>query len=71
MIVIKAAWRIKTDKDDPKRFYTTTALIFNLQTKQCSQSPILLVGFHIGHKVSPFTAWVWSTLSRIVLSSSS
>jgi hypothetical protein len=64
-IMIKAAWRIKTDKDDPKRFYTTTALIFNPQTKQCTQSPILLVGFHIGHKVSPFTAWVWSTFEQV------
>lgn len=64
-IMIKAAWRIKTDKDDPKRFYTTNALILNQQTKQCTQSPILLVGFHIGHKVSPFTAWVWSTFEQV------
>ncbi|HEV7744521.1 MAG TPA: hypothetical protein VGO56_05970 [Pyrinomonadaceae bacterium] len=64
-IMIKAAWRIQTDKDDPKRFYATNALIFNPQTKQCTQTPILLVGFHIGHKVAPFTAWVWSTFEQI------
>jgi hypothetical protein len=64
-IMVKAAWRIKTDKDDPKRFYTTTALILNPQTRQCTQTPILLVGFHVGHKVSPFTAWIWSTFEQV------
>jgi hypothetical protein len=64
-IMVKAAWRISTDRDDPKRFYTTTALVLNPQTKQCTQTSILLVGFHIGHKVSPFTAWVWSTFEQV------
>lgn len=64
-IMVKAAWRIKTDKDDASRFYTTSALVFNPQTNQCTQTPILLVGFHIGHKISPFTAWVWSTFEQV------
>lgn len=64
-IMVKAAWRIKTDKDDASRFYSTTALVLNSQTRQCVQTPILLVGFHIGHKVAPFTAWVWSTFEQL------
>lgn len=64
-IMVKAAWRIKTDRDDPGRFYTTTAQIFNPQTQMCSQTAVLLVGLHIAHKVSPFTAWVWSTFEQL------
>jgi hypothetical protein len=64
-IMIKAAWRIQTDKDDPNRFYSTKAFIFNPQTKQCTETPILLVGFHIAHKIAPFTAWVWSTFEQV------
>ena len=64
-IMIKAAWRIQTDKDDPRRFYATKALVLNPQTQQCTETPILLVGFHIGHKIAPFTAWVWSTFEQI------
>lgn len=26
---------------------------------------VLLVGLHIGHKVSPFTQWVWSTFEQV------
>lgn len=64
-IMVKSAWRIKTDKDDPSRYYTTNALIYNPQTKACTPTPVLLVGLHIAHKVSPFTEWVWSTFEQV------
>jgi len=64
-IMVKAAWRIKTDKDDPSRYYTTAAQIFNPQTQTCTQATVLLVGLHIAHKVSPFTEWVWSTFEQV------
>jgi hypothetical protein len=64
-IMVKAAWRIKTDKDDPSRYYSTTAQIFNPQTQTCTQTTVLLVGLHIAHKVSPFTEWVWSTFEQV------
>ncbi|MDT5062520.1 MAG: hypothetical protein QOH63_2979 [Acidobacteriota bacterium] len=64
-IMVKAAWRIKTDKDDPNRYYTTDAQIYNPQTKTCTQAPMLLVGLHIAHKVSPFNEWVWSTFEQV------
>jgi hypothetical protein len=64
-IMVKAAWRIKSDKDDASRFYTTNAQIYDPQTKTCKSAQVLLVGFHIAHKVSPFTEWVWSTFEQI------
>lgn len=64
-IMVKAAWRIKTDSDDSSRFYTTTAQIYNPQTQKCTSTPVLMVGFHIAHKVSPFTEWVWSTFEQV------
>ena len=64
-IMVKGAWRIKTDKDDASRYYTTAAQIYNPQTKGCTQTTVLLVGFHIAHKVSPFTQWVWSTFEQV------
>lgn len=64
-IMVKAAWRLKTDKDDPSRFYTTTAQLYDPQTKTCTQAQVLLVGLHIAHKVSPFTEWVWSTFEQV------
>ncbi len=27
--------------------------------------PVLLVGLHVAHKVSPFTEWVWSTFEQV------
>lgn len=64
-IMVKAAWRIKTDQDDASRYYSTAAQIFNPQTQTCTQTTVLLVGLHIAHKVSPFTEWVWSTFEQV------
>ena len=64
-IMVKAAWRIKTDKDDASRFYSTTAQIYNPQTQACTPATVLLVGLHIAHKIDPFTEWVWSTFEQV------
>jgi hypothetical protein len=64
-IMLKAAWRIKTDKDDPSRFYTTTMQILDPVTQKCTPTSVLLVGLHIAHKVDPFTEWVWSTFEQV------
>jgi hypothetical protein len=64
-IMVKSAWRIKSDKDDASRFYTSAAQIYNQQTKSCSPATVLLVGLHIAHKVDPFTEWVWSTFEQV------
>jgi hypothetical protein len=64
-IMVKAAWRIKTDKDDASRFYTTKAQILDPQTQKCTPVEVMLVGFHVAHKVDPFTEWVWSTFEQV------
>jgi hypothetical protein len=64
-IMVKAAWRIKIDKDDASRFYTVSAQIYNPQTKTCTPATVLLVGLHIAHKIDPFTEWVWSTFEQV------
>ena len=64
-IMVKAAWRLSTSSDDPKRFYAINAQIYNQQTQTCTPSAVLLVGLHIGHKVDPFTEWVWSTFEQV------
>jgi hypothetical protein len=64
-IMVKAAWRTKTDKDDSSRYYTVDAQIFDPQARTCTPAKVLLVGLHIAHKVSPFTEWVWSTFEQV------
>ena len=64
-IMVKAAWRLSTSRDDPKRFYAINAQIYNPQTQTCTPSTVLLVGLHIAHKVDPFTEWVWSTFEQV------
>lgn len=64
-IMLKAAWRIKTDKDDASRFYNTTMQIYDPVTQKCTPTSMLLVGLHIAHKVDPFTEWVWSTFEQV------
>jgi hypothetical protein len=64
-IMVKAAWRLSTSSDDPKRYYAINAQIYNSQTQKCTPSSVLLVGLHIAHKVDPFTEWVWSTFEQV------
>lgn len=64
-IMVKAAWRVATGKEDLSRFYATKALVYNPVSKKCSPQTVLLVGLHIAHKVAPFTAWVWSTFEQV------
>jgi hypothetical protein len=64
-IMVKAAWRISTSSDDTKRYYAINAQIYDSQKQSCSPATVLLVGLHIGHKVDPFTEWVWSTFEQV------
>jgi hypothetical protein len=71
-IELKAAWRLMTpaEMSNPaitSRYYITQATVVDPNTGQCSATmvPVGLVGFHIGHKSSPFTAWVWSTFEHV------
>jgi hypothetical protein len=65
-VEVKAAWKLMTAIDDPKRYYVVNALVLvNPQTKQAQYQKMGLVGFHIAHKTSPFTEWVWSTFEQV------
>ncbi|HKU76614.1 MAG TPA: hypothetical protein VJR02_22070 [Pyrinomonadaceae bacterium] len=64
-IMIKAAWRISTPSDDPKRFYAVNALIYDSTKQTCNPATVLLVGLHIAHKIDPFSEWVWSTFEQV------
>ena len=64
-IMIKAAWRISTPSDDPKRFYAVSALIYDPQKQTCTPATVLLVGLHMAHKIDPFPEWVWSTFEQV------
>jgi hypothetical protein len=66
-IEIKAAWREMKPGDDLSRYYTVNALLVENTdvSATCRQAKMGLVGLHIGHKVSPFREWVWSTFEQV------
>ena len=64
-IMVKASWRLMTDKDDKSRYYTEVAQIYNPQTKTCRPQEVGMVGFHIGHKVKGFPEWIWSSFEQV------
>ena len=64
-IMVKAAWRISTPKDDAKRFYAINAQVYDATKQACTPATVLLVGLHIGHKIDPFSEWVWSTFEQV------
>lgn len=65
-VEVKAAWKLMTKNDDPKRYYVVNALVLlDPKTKQAQYQKMGLVGFHIAHKTSPFSEWVWSTFEHV------
>lgn len=67
-IEIKAAWKIIGDGDDPSRFYTIKAIVYNDNEEDPSpgENPVSLglVGLHIAHKIQDQKNWVWSTFEQ-------
>ncbi|MGZ5576196.1 MAG: hypothetical protein ACXWEV_04890 [Methylobacter sp.] len=51
--------------DDAKKFYTTDALIFDPQTKQCSKQTVGLVGLHVTKKTKQLPQWMWATFEHV------
>lgn len=66
-IEIKAAWREFKPGEDTSRYYTINALLLESSNPAapCRQATMGLVGLHIGHKVSAFREWVWSTFEHV------
>jgi hypothetical protein len=65
----KAAWKIMGPGDDPSRFYTIKAIVYNDDNLDPSpgQNPVTLglVGLHIAHKTASQRFWVWSTFEQV------
>jgi hypothetical protein len=66
-IMLKAAWRDVSalPAAQQQRYYTVNAWVYNSNTKQCTQTLMGMVGFHIAQKTSVFPEWVWSTFEQI------
>jgi hypothetical protein len=64
-MMLKAAWRVKTDKDDVNRYYKVDAQVLDPTTGKCNPQTMLLVGFHIAQKLQNFPQWVWSTFEQV------
>src|SRR6266404_3382722 len=69
---IKASWRQMTpaEMSNPaitSRYYIVNAVLIDPVSGKCNCTPVPmgLVGFHIGQKTSPFTAWMWSTFEQV------
>jgi hypothetical protein len=64
-LMVKAAWREMTDKDDRNRYYVVAALLYDPATQNCVQKDMGLVGFHIAQKLSSFPEWIWSSFEQV------
>ncbi|WP_339899960.1 hypothetical protein [uncultured Gilvimarinus sp.] len=70
-IMLKAAWKVMGEGDDPSLFYTTEAYVYNNPhensgvTAACQLQRVGLVGFHIGTKVENNPQWIWSTFEHV------
>lgn len=65
----KAAWKVLGNGDDPSRFYTIKAIVYNTEDGAPSpgENPVTLglVGLHIAHKTKTQTNWAWSTFEQV------
>ena len=70
-IMLKAAWKVMGEGDDPSQFYTTEAYVYNNPhenagvSEACQLQRVGLVGFHIGTKVEGNPQWIWSTFEHV------
>ena len=66
-VMLKAAWKQMTATDDPSRYYTIKARIYDTSQSHpvCNDVTVGLIGFHVGHKVKDFPEWVWSSFEQV------
>lgn len=64
-LMVKAAWREMTDKDDRNRYYVIPALLYDPTTQNCIQKEMGLVGLHIAQKLTSFPEWIWSSFEQV------
>lgn len=65
----KAAWKVLGKNDDPSRFFTQKAIVYNTESGSPSPGPnpvtVGLVGLHIAHKTQRQPHWLWSTFEQV------
>lgn len=68
-IMVKAAWKVLGEGDDPARFHKVDALVYTPTAKdpaqQCVKRQLGLVGLHIAHKTADAPQWIWSTFEQV------
>ena len=64
-VMLKVAWKIMGPGDNPKRFHTAMAYLYNpAQSPACQLKQVGMVGMHISHKTANAPQWVWSTFEH-------
>lgn len=66
-VMLKAAWKQLTAKDDASRYFTQQVQIYDPTAPKapCATTTVGLIGFHIAHKVARFPEWVWSSFEHV------
>lgn len=63
-IMVKAAWKELTDKDDESLYYVINENVYDPVSKTCTQKKMGLVGLHLVQKVEGFKEWIWSSFEH-------
>lgn len=64
-VMLKVAWKIMGPGDNPMRFHTAMAYLYNpAQSPACQLKKVGMVGMHISHKTANAPQWVWSTFEH-------
>lgn len=69
-VKVKAAWKVmgllgSRQPDDPKKFYTTEALIYDSEAGTCTKELVGLVGLHVVQKTDLLPQWMWATFEHV------
>jgi hypothetical protein len=65
-IELKVAWKILGSGDDPLRFHTASAYLYNpASSPTCQLHQVGMVGMHISHKTTTAPQWIWSTFEHV------
>ena len=63
-LMVKAAWKELTAKDDESLYYVINEEVYDPVTKTCSPKKMGLVGLHLVQKLDGFSQWIWSSFEH-------
>jgi len=70
-IMVKGAWKVMGENDDPSKFHTVEAIVYTPAqenpkiSESCFKATVGLVGLHIGTKTKISPQWIWSTFEQV------